>query len=63
MNIDIFNTPIEFLKGVGPNRAKLLKDQLKIFTYKDLLYTFPYGYVDRTKLGGRYCFKYKSWTK
>ena len=49
MNIDIFNTPIEFLKGVGPNRAKLLKDQLKIFTYKDLLYTFPYRYVDRTK--------------
>ena len=49
MNIDIFKTPIEFLKGVGPNRAKLLKDQLKIFTYKDLLYTFPYRYVDRTK--------------
>ena len=49
MNIDLLNTPIEFLKGVGPNRAKLLKDQLKIFTYKDLLYTFPYRYVDRTK--------------
>ena len=49
MNIDLFNTPIEYLKGVGPNRAKLLKDELKIFTYKDLLYTFPYRYIDRTK--------------
>ena len=43
MNIDLFNTPIEYLKGVGPNRAKLLKDELKIFTYKDLLDTFPSG--------------------
>ena len=49
MNIDLFNTPIEYLKGVGPNRAKLLKDELKIFTYKDLLYLFPYRYIDRTK--------------
>ena len=49
MNIDLFNTPIEYLKGVGPNRAKLLKDELKIFTYKDLLDTFPYRYIDRTK--------------
>ncbi len=49
MNIELFNTPIEFLKGVGPNRAKLLKDQLKIFTYRDLLYTFPFRYIDRTK--------------
>ena len=49
MNIELFNTPIEFLKGVGPNRAKLLKDQLKIFTYRDLLDTFPFRYIDRTK--------------
>ena len=37
MNNDILNTPIEFLKGVGPNRAKLIKDELKISNFKDLL--------------------------
>ena len=30
-------TPIDYLKGVGPNRADLLKSELKIFTYEDLL--------------------------
>ena len=41
-------TPIEFLKGVGPQRADLLKKEVKIFTYKDLLVYFPFRYVDRT---------------
>ena len=49
MNNDILNTPIEFLKGVGPNRAKLIKDELKISNFKDLLFQFPYRYVDKTK--------------
>lgn len=40
---------IKFLAGVGPKRAELLKSELGIFTFSDLLYYFPYKYVDRTK--------------
>ena len=42
-------TPIDYLKGVGPNRADLFKSELKIFTYEDLLYFFPFRYIDKTK--------------
>ena len=42
-------TPIDYLKGVGPNRADLLKSELKIFTYEDFLNFFPFRYIDRTK--------------
>ncbi len=42
-------TGIEFLKGVGPQRAKLLQSELGISTFKDLLYHFPFRYVDRSK--------------
>lgn len=42
-------TQIEFLKGVGPQRAKLLKDELGITTYQDLLYHFPFRYIDRSR--------------
>lgn len=41
-------TPIEFLKGVGPKRADLLKQEAGIYTYEDLFYYFPFRYVDRT---------------
>ena len=44
------DTPIEFLKGVGPARAQLLQRELDIYTFGDLLEYFPYRYVDRTKL-------------
>ena len=37
MNNDLLNTSIEFLKGVGPNRAKLIKNELKVSKFKDLL--------------------------
>lgn len=40
--------PIEYLKGVGPNRASLLKAELNIYTYQDLLHFFPNRYIDRT---------------
>ena len=42
-------TPIDYLKGIGPNRASLLKSELKVFTYNDLLNYFPFRYIDRTK--------------
>lgn len=45
---DFLNTPIEFLKGVGPQRAELLKKELSIFTFGDLLEYFPFRYVDRS---------------
>ena len=44
------DTPIEFLKGVGPARADLLRRELDINTYGDLLEYFPYRYVDRSKV-------------
>lgn len=44
-----FDTSIEFLKGVGPQRAALLQKELKIFTFGDLLQHYPFRYEDRTK--------------
>ena len=38
-----------YLKGVGPHRAEKLKKHFEIETVRDLLYNFPYRYVDRTK--------------
>ena len=49
MNNDVLNTSIEFLKGVGPNRAKLIRNELKISNFKELLFQFPYRYIDKTK--------------
>lgn len=46
---DILDTGIQFLKGVGPKRAELLGRELKIFTFRDLLYFFPYKYIDRSR--------------
>lgn len=43
------DTPIEYLKGVGPERAKLLKTEFDIHTFGDLLRWYPYRYVDRTR--------------
>ncbi len=40
---------ITYLPGVGPKRAELLQKELRIFSFRDLLYYFPYKYVDRTK--------------
>lgn len=45
---DILNQDIKYLKGVGPARAKLLNDELKVFTLRDLLFVFPYKYIDRS---------------
>ncbi|MCF8381126.1 MAG: ATP-dependent DNA helicase RecG [Bacteroidales bacterium] len=43
------NTEIKFLPGVGPKRSELLNKELGIYTLRDLLYYFPFRYVDRTK--------------
>jgi len=46
---DFLRTPIEYLKGVGPKRAELLNKEAGIRTFKDLLYYFPFRYIDRTR--------------
>lgn len=46
----ILASPIEYLKGVGPLRADLLKKELNIFTFGDLLEYFPFRHIDRTKV-------------
>ena len=48
MNTNL-QTPIDYLKGVGPNRADLLRKELGIHTYQDLINFFPNRYIDRTK--------------
>jgi ATP-dependent DNA helicase RecG len=44
-----FKTPIEFLKGLGPQKAAHINKELGIFTYADLLQHYPFRYEDRTK--------------
>ncbi len=46
----ILSNPIEYLKGVGPQRADLLKKELNIFMFGDLLEYYPYRHVDRTSI-------------
>jgi ATP-dependent DNA helicase RecG len=46
----ILLNPIEYLKGVGPQRAELLKKELGIFTFKDILEFFPYRHIDKTQV-------------
>ena len=43
-------TDIKYLHGVGPKRAELLAKQLDIHSYYDLLYYFPFRYVDKSKI-------------
>ena len=42
------NEDVKYIKGVGPNRAKLL-NKIGIFTLKDLITYYPRGYADRSK--------------
>ncbi len=46
---DLLSNDIQYLPGVGPKRAELLNKELNIKTFVDLLYHFPYKYIDRTK--------------
>lgn len=44
-----FDTSIEFLKGIGPQRAAILNKELNIFSFGDLIQYYPFRYEDRTK--------------
>lgn len=46
---DILDTPVEFLKGVGPKRAEVLRKELGIAAFYDLLTYYPFRYVDRSR--------------
>ena len=46
---NLLETPIQYIKGVGPRRAQVL-ESLNIYTIKDLLYYFPRKYLDRTSI-------------
>jgi ATP-dependent DNA helicase RecG len=46
---EFLDTNITYLQGVGPKRAELFNKELNIYTFRDLLYYFPYKYIDRTK--------------
>ena len=45
----LLDSDIKFLPGVGPKRAELLNKELGVSTFRDLLYTFPFRYVDRSR--------------
>jgi ATP-dependent DNA helicase RecG len=47
--MNLLETPIEYLKGVGPQRGDLLRKELSIHKYIDLLNLFPNRYIDRTR--------------
>ena len=49
MNSNLLNTPIDYLKGLGANRSEIIKKELKIFNYKDLMNLFPKRYIDKSK--------------
>lgn len=44
------DTPIAYLKGIGPTRSEVLKKELGVFTFRDFIYHFPFRYEDRTKI-------------
>ena len=49
MSTNLLQTPIEYLKGVGPQRGELLRKEVGIHKYEDLLHFFPNRYIDRTR--------------
>lgn len=51
-HMSFLKTPIEYLKGVGTAKADMLKKELGIFVFSDLLFHFPYRHVDRSQI---YC--------
>lgn len=46
---DILESPIEYLKGVGPKKGELLRKELGIATFGDLLFAYPSRYIDKTQ--------------
>jgi ATP-dependent DNA helicase RecG len=49
LNGQPFQTPVEYLKGVGTARAEVLKKELAVYNFEDLLQHFPFKHIDRTR--------------
>ncbi len=49
-NAEFINTPIEYLKGVGPQKADILHKEFNVYTFRDLLFYLPYRHVDKSKI-------------
>lgn len=50
MTREYLETPVEFLKGVGPKRAELLRSELNVHTFGDLISYYPFRYIDRSRI-------------
>lgn len=50
MEVNLLQTNISYLKGVGPKRAELLQKELNVHTYQDMLNQFPFRYIDRSQI-------------
>jgi len=50
MQANLLETPIEYLKGVGPKKGELFKKEFQIFTFHDLLHYYPYRHVDKSQI-------------
>lgn len=48
--MDILDTDIKYLPGIGPKRADLLAKEIGVHTYRDLLYYFPFRWIDKSKV-------------
>lgn len=49
-SLSTLESPIEFLRGVGPQKGELLRSELGIATFEDLLHHYPYRYFDRSQI-------------
>jgi ATP-dependent DNA helicase RecG len=47
---DLSSRDIKYISGIGPQRAAILNKELEIFSMRDLIYYFPYKYVDRSRI-------------
>ena len=48
--MDILDTDIKYLPGIGPKRADLLAKEIGVHTYRDMLYYFPFRWIDKSKV-------------
>ena len=47
---DLATRDIKFISGVGPQKAAVLNKELEIYSLHDLIYYFPYKYIDRSRI-------------
>ena len=50
MEQNLLQTNISYLKGVGPKKAEVLRKELGVSTYQDMLNQFPFRYIDRSQI-------------